>query len=228
MVDERQRVFDEFFAQGMSVRKAIREAAKRLKIGEGAMRYYYYKHYQHNATQESLVATAPKKARIEDKTDVELLLLQYLQLETAEDQNNWEKAKILAELVKHRPKTWIAQRIDKSRSYIAGMVRTYNVFPDENLRSNNLTFSHHYFIAQKKDLDPYYWIRVASKEKLKYVDFVKRVNGPKSPGASVKQIIAELREENQQLQDKNRRLQEENDYLKNILKAIGEEISQVA
>lgn len=228
MFDERRKVLDELLAQGMPVRKAIREAAGKLGTGEGAIRYYYYEHYRRNADQGSSAAAAAKKVEVKDKTDVELLLLRYLQLETAGDRNLWEKAGILAELVKHRPVSWISQRIDRSKEYIRNMARTYNVFPDESVRANDLTFSHHHFIAQKKDLDPHYWIKIASEEKLKYADFVKRVNGPKPPGASVKQIIAELKEENRQLREENKKLQEENSRLKSILRAISEEISQVA
>lgn len=168
------------------------------------------------------------KVTAANKDNVELLLLRYLQLETTGDRNLWEKAEILAGLVKYRPVSWISQRIDRSENHIRNMARTYNVFSNEFMRANDLTFSHHYFIAQKKNVDPYYWIKIAAEEKLKYTDFVKRVNGPKPFGTSTKQVIAELKEKNRQLQEENEKFRQENERLKNILKTIDEEISQVA
>lgn len=168
------------------------------------------------------------KVTAANKDNVELLLLRYLQLETTGDRNLWEKAEILAGLVKYRPVSWISQRIDRSENHIRNMARTYTVFSNEFMRANDLTFSHHYFIAQKKNVDPYYWIKIAAEEKLKYTDFVKRVNGPKLPGASVKQELKKLKEENQELRNEITKLQEENSHLKNILRSISEEVSQVA
>lgn len=152
---------------------------------------------------------------------VELLLRSYFDCDCREEEAKWEKARILAELVKYRPVTWIALRIGKSPAYVRMMVQTYNTFPEEKDRRKELSFYHHRLAAEAKIGDPKKWIEIAAREKLSTRGLRERIRGPKDPAPSFRQIIAALERENE-------RLQAENDRLKNIIRAIGRKISLVA